>query len=93
MATELEDEWAKFSGQLTLTLVAKRQRRLLYLTNGFPHKYIKSLRGAAEAVKSVEDFKLAYDAFMWVQGASGRGTVADAMLARSVFQTTAVKQL
>ena len=93
MLIEHDDEWAKFSGQLTMTLVAKRQRRLLYLTNGFPHKCFKGITLTSVSVKMAEDFKLAYDAFKWVEGAAGLGTVAEAMVKRSAFQTTAVQQL
>lgn len=88
-----DDDFALFAGDVVLGLIARRRRRLFYLTNCWPHRHYRSLISADEAALTVNEFHKHYTTFEFWSAAESKRFNLNKMLERSGFNMTSVKQL
>ena len=74
---------SNMSGDIVLNLIAKRQRKLLYLTHGQPQSLFRSLLGAEEGRQVAQEFSALVSRYEWAKAREGvGGSMLKAMLRR-----------
>jgi hypothetical protein len=88
-----EDQFAEMCGTLALGLVAKRHKRLFYLTSAWPNQSIQMMLGLEHAQAARSQFLVDLDLHEYFKAFLVQSENLRAMLLRSLMQTTPCQQL
>lgn len=89
----MEDEFAELAGHISLGIVSRRRRRLLYMTNMWPHRSVLLLGPADLADTVAAELEYDHKVFLRMESMSGPSPVLVAQLRRSAFQCVPTRQL
>ncbi|CAK0820493.1 unnamed protein product [Prorocentrum cordatum] len=70
---EIEDEFAQLAGDICAGLVARRRRRLTFMTNMWPNRAVMAMAGGPESARIAQQLELDYKVFGEVADAPDKG--------------------
>lgn len=89
----MEDEFAELAGHISLGIISRRRRRLLYMTNMWPNRSVLLLGPADLADTVAAELEYDHKIFLRMESMSGPSPVLVAQLRRSAFQCVPTRQL
>lgn len=89
----LQDDFAEVFGSMSVEMVKHRMKRCLWLLRGWPNRMAAVLVGGPTRARTVAAFRADHEAWQALAAAEGPTSDMVALLHRSVFRRTSVRQL